>query len=144
MTQTSEDWFAEFAAIDERRRKKLPAAKQALLAALRRTRAAIVQIAYDGEGDGGQIVDIRACSARKRPVKLFGSVVLDLDETPESYDSLDQALDAFTWAVLDVYHAGFENNEGGFGTIDIDVAKGTVSIDHNDRISELCNTETEV
>lgn len=144
MSKQPEDWLAELAATDERRRNKLPAAKQALLAALRGARAATVQIAYDGEGDGGQVGDIRVLSARNRPVKLDGGVVLDLDRAPESFASLDLALDAFTWALLEVYHAGFENNEGGFGTIDIDVASGTVTIDHNDRIVEVCNSMTEV
>ena len=30
------------------------------------------------------------------------------------------------------------------GDITIDVAEGTVTIDHNDRFVELCNTTTEV
>ena len=37
---------------------------------------------------------------------------------------LQEALDDFAWAVLDAYHDGFENNDGGFGTIVIDVAEG--------------------
>ncbi len=84
-------------------------------------------------------------SASHSRVKLSGSVVLDLDAAgPTSYGSLTEGLDAFAWSVLDLYHAGFENNEGGFGSIEIDVAKGAITVDHNDRIVEVCNSMMEV
>ena len=144
MSNATNDWLAENAARAKRRRDTLPAAKAALLAALKQARVAVAQIAYDGEGDGGQVNDIRASTARGKPAKLRGSVVLDLDGTPCRYENLNEALHAFTWEVLALYHDGFENNEGGFGTLDIDVAKGKVTLDHNDRIIEVSNTETEV
>jgi hypothetical protein len=144
MSKATTDLIDGYAATEKRRRDKLSSAKAALLDALRHTRAAVVEITYDGEGDEGQIGDIRAISASNRPVKLSGSVVLDLDQAPHTYESLDGALDAFAWELLRSYHDGFENNGGGYGTIDIDVRKGKISIDHNDRIIEVSNTLTEV
>lgn len=144
MTDSKPDWLAELQAQDQRQRDRLPAAKATLLAALKRTRAAIVTIEYDAEGDSGQIDAIVAKSAAGRPLKLRGKITLDLHGQAHEYKTLEEALDEFAWLVLRVYHAGFENNEGGFGTISIDVAKASITLDHNDRIIELCNSVAEV
>jgi hypothetical protein len=145
MSNDATDIILSFEAEERRRREKLPAAKAVLLAALKKTRAASVTIVYDGEGDSGQIGDITAKSAgARRPLKLSGTVSLDLDGTLKEYASLEEAIEQFAWDVLHAYHDGFENNEGGYGTITIDVAKGMVTIDHNDRIIDVFNTMTEV
>ena len=144
MSNSKPDWLAELQAQEQRDRDKLPAAKAALFAALKASRVVTVSIEYDGEGDSGQIETILPQNARGKPAKLRGSVVLDLHGQAKQHTSLEEALDAFAWAVLRAYHDGFENNGGGFGTIDIDVPKGTVTIDHNDRIVEVCNSVTEV
>jgi hypothetical protein len=144
MSNDTSNFIDAFEAGDRRRRERLPAAKAALLAALKKTRAASVTIVYDGEGDSGQIGDIAAKSAAGRAVKLSGTVSLDLDGQLKEYASLEEAIEPFAWDVLYAYHGGFENNEGGYGTITIDVAKGTVTIDHNDRIIDVFNTMTEV
>ena len=144
MSNKKPDWLAELQAQEQRERDRLPAAKRALLTALRRTRAAIVTIDYDGEGDSGQITGIVGQSAAGKPAKLCGSVTLDLNGQARDYNALHEALDDFAWAVLRVYHGGFENDGGGFGTLTIDVSKGTVTLDHNDRFIDVSNTLTEV
>src|SRR5262245_3856348 len=105
MTSATNDPSAEYAAALQRQRNKLAAAKSTLLAALRRTRAAFVRVAYDGEGDSGQIGDIKASSVRHRPVKLTGTVILDLDDgvPPRLKRGLRDALAEFTWSVLRLY-----------------------------------------
>jgi len=138
------DWLAEIQARQQRERDRLPPAKAALLAGLKASRVATVTIEYDGEGDSGQIETIVARTARGKPATLRGSVTLDLHGQAREYKSLEEVLDEFAWAILRVYHDGFENNEGGFGTLTIDVAKGTITLDHNDRIIEVSNTETEL
>jgi len=144
MTKALDNWLAEHEANLKRRRDKLSAAKAALVAALKASRVATVTIAYDGEGDSGQVNDIAATNARGKPVQLRGSVVLELDGVPCCYNCLSEAIDAFTWEVLALYHDGFVNNEGGYGTLTIDVRKSKVTLDHNDRIIEVSNTLTEV
>ena len=144
MSNKKPEWLVELEIEEKRRRAKLGLAKIALLGALKSSRIDAVSIAYDGEGDSGQLTDISASTARGKATKLRGSVVLDLDGRPYRYHSLAEALDAFTWAVLQAYHRGFENNEGGYGTLTIDVARGTVMLDHNDRIIEVSNKLTEV
>jgi hypothetical protein len=143
MSSSTPDWIAEYQAERERRRKRLDSAKPCVLAALDAARIANVEIGYDGEGDSGQIGAITAKTAAGKPAALEGSVLLNLDGKPRRY-CLAEALDAYAWELLAEYHDGFENNEGGYGIIDIDVAKGSVTIDHNDRIIEVSNTVTEV
>ena len=124
MTTITKDWLAEYAADAKRRRDRLPTAKAALLAALKRTRAAMFRSPTTAKGDGGQITDIRACNATTGPSSCAVPCCSISTEPPRRYENFHEALDAFAWAVLDFHHDGFENNEGGFGTIDIDVAEG--------------------
>ena len=53
-------------------------------------------------------------------------------------------MDDFAWTILAEYHCGFENNDGGFGTITVNAAEATVTLDHNDRVVESVNTTSEV
>lgn len=120
--------------------------KSALLKALAARRIATVEITYDGEGDSGQIQDIVAVGVGTSRVPLDRPVTMALLEAkePTRYQSLSEAIDDFAWTVLQEYHGGFENNDGGYGTIVIDVAKGIVTLDHNDRYTDVVNSTTEV
>ncbi len=144
MSNDTSKLVADFEAEEQRERERLPAAKQALLKALSRTRAARVTIEYDGEGDTGQIGDIVGRSAAGNPVKLTGQVSLDLDGQPADYPTLEEAIEAFAWALLRAYHGGFEDNDGGFGKIVIDVSGNAVRIEHNWRICSSEYTEAEI
>jgi hypothetical protein len=143
MTNITKDWLADYKAEAERRRELLPAAKRPILAALKRAGIANLEIAYDGEGDGGQIGEITATDGDGKPVPLKGSVLLNLDGTRRKY-CLTEALDAFTWEVLSLYHDGFEINDGGFGTLSIDVAERSFTLEHSDRVIDVSNSVTEV
>jgi hypothetical protein len=47
--------------------------------------------------------------------------------------TLDDAIEDLTFALIDAGgHSGWENNEGGEGTVIFDVAKKTVCLDHSD------------
>jgi hypothetical protein len=121
-------------------------AKRAMLQALRKRGIATVSIEYDGEGDSGQIGDIRALDTKERPVATNQPVRLALyrHKQPNDYASLSEALDDFAWLLLGHFHDGFENNEGGYGTVEIDVAERSVILDHDDRVIDTINTRTEV
>lgn len=120
--------------------------KRRLLKALRARGIARVQIEYDGEGDSGQIGEITAHDARGKIVALNHPIRLALrdGERPTRYGSLGGAIDDLAWTILGHYHDGFVNNDGGFGTISIDVAEATVTLDHNDRVVDSVNTTTQV
>jgi len=143
MSNTQDDWMARHEAEAKRQAKRLAAAKPRLLAALKAKRIASVTVEYDGSCDEGQIGEIAATGPNGKPAALEGSVVLDLDGQRCKH-GLSHAIEEFTWQLLLAYHAGFEINDGGYGTLTIDVAKGTIILDHNDRFIDATNTLTEV
>ena len=106
----------------------LEQAKAVLVAHLKSLGITSVTIGYDGEGDDGQITDIEALEPTEVKLKLMN------DGTPlGSHRELTEALENFAWKVLDEHHAGFEINDGGFGTITIDVTGNSVSLAKNDK-----------
>lgn len=111
-------------------------ARQVLLAALAAAGISRVAIYYDGEGDQGQINGIDAYDA--------ANVFVALDQPPLAVLALSEKLDDFAWTALDRHHAGFVNNDGGYGTIRINVVTGEIFLDHYDRWIETSNTETEL
>jgi len=119
--------------------------KRQLLAVLRETTIAHVEIKYDGESDMGQIQQVWALDAKRSPLALSLLCEINVPSLKgKSTCSLSEALDDFAWEVLRIYHDGFEDGDGGWGRIIIDVVKGTVELDHNDRVIEFVNTTTEV
>jgi hypothetical protein len=121
-------------------------ARQRLMRVLRRRKIALVDIDYDGEGDNGQIEGIAAADARGQAVALDAPVRIALrgDPKPARYASLHEALDDFAWMLLQHFHEGFENEDGGYGTIVIDVAKDRIELQHNARVSDVLSSTTEV
>lgn len=136
MTQPESNWLAEYEAREQQRRAALPGRKAELLAALRAAGITSVSVEYNGEGDSGQVDDILAHRGDTK-IKAAATIL-------STGRSLSDEIDDFAWELLDVYHGGFENNDGGQGQITIDVAAGTVTLDHNDRVTEFLNTVTEV
>jgi hypothetical protein len=113
------------------------AEKAAILAILRPLAIATVVISYDGYADSGQIEDIVALDA--------SGAVLNLRSLRTPSDSgLSDALDEFAWTIITHYHAHFEDNEGGFGDFTIDVAAGTILLEHQQRFTEYHYIATEL
>jgi hypothetical protein len=134
-------YAAKWAAEAQKRAAEMQATKDLVIPALARLGIVTVVAAYDGEGDGGQIDSIEATAADDSAIALDGhAITLPNDETWPLADVLDEVL----WDCLSIYHDGFENNEGGYGTITIQVADGKIIIDHNDRIIAVDNTVTEL
>lgn len=134
------DWAARFAAEDKQRLAELQPRKLALVEALRKLGIASVVAVYDGAGDSGQIESIAAYTADGSEITIKGQIIV-ADAPPEP---MEEVLDAFCWDCLVAYHQGFENNEGGYGEITIEIATRKVTIDHNDRIIEVDNTVSEI
>jgi len=122
-----------------------PKAKRVLLKALSAHQIASVAITYDGEGDSGQIQDISAVNSKNEPVSLNRPVKLAMYEgrPPTHYCCLREAIDDFAWIMLVEYHGGFENDDGGFGRIIVNVGKRSITLDHKDRVTDVVNTTTE-
>jgi hypothetical protein len=128
-----------------RTRDLLQAAKPVLIAALASIGVAKVEVEYDGEGDSGQINSTFGFNDRGETVDLCKPhpVSIGQGDRPSHYDSVEEFIEDFAWDLLEQYHAGFVNNDGGFGRVTIDVADARITLDHNDRVVESVNTETE-
>ena len=128
-----------------KRAKRLPLIKAELIKALAAIKVSRAVIEYDGCDDEGQIQSVEAVRANGESVSLeTPPLAPEGGETTMRYPSLRDALEAYAWKLLTVTHDGFSDNEGGYGTITIDVAKSTVTLDHNERLTDSINTVTEV
>jgi hypothetical protein len=69
-----------------------------------------IEFSYDGSGDEGWV--------RAQMATSNGVVNIDSD------------LEEMAYRVLDLFHGGWENNEGSNGNITLQLTDGTISIDH--------------
>ncbi len=125
---------------ERQREARLPTYKAALLRLLRRAKVDEAIIEYDGEGDDGQIDSVTLLDAMGTclPDKpLSARAQQTFSDLHLFKDTLHGALEAFAWELLAIHHSGFENNEGAYGTIKIDVAEQTVEIVHSARIVDV-------
>ncbi|MFC4670702.1 DUF6878 family protein [Seohaeicola nanhaiensis] len=117
--ETMARWQAEREAANK-------AARGELLPQLRGLGITEVTAEYEGYGDSGNIEDVTV-----QPAGI---------ELP---DDLSTKLGDFAWAVAYHQHPGFENNEGGYGTLTWDVTADSISLDHADRYVETCHSHDE-
>lgn len=80
---------------------------------------------YDGCGDSGQIERIYYFDAADNELKGLVDAA-----TEESIESL-------LYALLEMRHGGWENNDGAFGSFDWNVTANTLEHVHNDRYTEV-------
>ena len=104
------------------------------------TAAGITQIVvgFDGEGDSGQIdgaaafKDDEAVDFPDTQVSIIraqsGSEEFTSHEVP-----LRGAVEELCYGYLEQAHAGWENNDGGFGEFHFDVAERTVDLEFSER-----------
>lgn len=107
--ETMAKWQAERDAANK-------AARSELLPQLRALGIAKVIAEYEGYGDSGNIEDVTV-----QPVGI------------ELHDDLRTKVEDFAWGLAYHNHPGFENNEGGYGTLTWDIAADSITLDHADR-----------
>ena len=104
-----------------------------------------VTIDYDGSGDSGQIDSIEAWDAANEKIPLPSLRKIELaSENPDSpvdEIGLEAAVEQLAWDYLYDNHGGWENNDGAFGTFVFDVPARTITLEHNERYTDL-NTST--
>ncbi|WP_288960850.1 DUF6878 family protein [uncultured Sulfitobacter sp.] len=93
--------------------------RAALLVQLRALGVTGVTAEYEGYGDSGNVEDIT----------LQPSGIALPSE-------LSSQLNAFAWGFAYQQHPGFENNEGGYGTLTWDLTHDSIDLDHADRFVE--------
>lgn len=106
---------------DERKALATQAAVQADLHALG---IATVYAEYDGVGDGGQIEQISYFDHSD-------------DAQPVSVDEQTNGrVEALLYALLNMRHSGWENNDGAYGNFSWNLIDGTIEHEHSQRYTE--------
>lgn len=117
---------AMIAAMTKAEREAATATRETLLPMLRAAGCTCVEVEYDGYGDSGNVESVTF--------------------TPENLalpEALQDQVSNFGWQFAYSRHPGFENNDGGFGTLTWDVAQDSISLTHNDRYTAYETTEWE-
>jgi len=118
---------------------ELIAAKTDIITALSAAGFVRAEVVYDGYDDNGNINTVTAFDGAKRP-----TVVLNDCAAVAPWQALSDQMEVFAWKILDTYHGGFENNDGGHGTLTIDGCTATVRLEHADHYVAYDETVTEV
>lgn len=115
-SEMMEKWRAE-------REAALKTARADLLAALRALGVTEVIAEYEGYGDSGNVEDI---TLQPNDVRLDADLMRKLED--------------FAWSLAYNQHPGFENNEGGYGTLTWDISNNFITLDHADRYVECSHS----
>ncbi|WP_306155581.1 DUF6878 family protein [Roseovarius sp. MMSF_3281] len=122
MTNPQIDYAAMAAQWRAERETTLKASRVELLAQLRALGISEVT-AY---GDSGNVEDV---TVRTAEVNLPEPLVTEVGD--------------FAWSLAYHHHPGFENNEGGYGTLTWDIATDSITLDHADRYVECSHSYDE-
>jgi len=121
--------------------------KDAFLPLLREHGIVRVEVHYDGGGDEGTVCEVNAYTADGGidfPAILCDHHSLEYNgQVSMRSIGLEDALSAFAENALCTRYRGWENGEGAYGTIGIDVASGAVTLTHNIRFIDYETTEAE-
>ena len=119
--------------------------KNLIFAALAEAGIHRVTVEYDGSDDSGQIESIEAWNAanEKIPLPSLRKVQLASEnpDSPVDEIGLEAAVEQLVWDYLYDNHSGWENNDGAFGTFEFSVPDRTITLQHNDRYTDV-NTTT--
>ena len=126
MTNEQIDYAAMVAQWHEERETTLKETRATLIAQLRSICISEVTAEYEGYGDSGNVEDVTVQPAE---VKLPEALVTEVGD--------------FAWSLAYHHHPGFENNEGGYGTLTWDIAADSITLDHADRYVECSHSYDE-
>jgi hypothetical protein len=119
--------------------------KNLIFAALAEIGIHRVTVDYDGSDDSGQIESIEAWDAanEKIPLPSIRKVQLASEnpDRPVEDIGLEAAVEELAWDYLYDNHSGWENNDDAFGTFVFNVPDRTITLEHNERYTDL-NTST--
>jgi hypothetical protein len=122
--------------------------KAIVFAALAEAAIHRVTVDYDGSGDSGQIENVEAWDAGNERISFPSTVMIQLgsenSDHPSSETNLEAAVETLAWDYLELSIGwGWENNDGAFGTFVFDVAARTLTLEHNERYTEVNTTSHE-
>lgn len=121
--------------------------KGAIFDALQDHAIASVELQYDGVGDSGCLEAPSFYAKDNKPVKTpecdiaievfeFGSTLIERRSM-----SLSEALERVAYDALEVFHPGWEINEGAYGVFKIEVSEGTMTLCNSLRSTDYTEDE---
>ena len=131
MTDTSSTQSAD--PVDETRAQN----KAIIFAALGAAGIHRVTVDYDGSGDSGQIDVIEGWDANDERIPLPMEAKLHLPTDPGQPVSLESAVEDLAWNYLESLYGGWENNDGACGIFVFDVPAQTITLEHNERFTDV-------
>lgn len=106
-----------------------------------------VSVEFDGSGDSGQIGDILAWNAAGDTIPLPSGrqpqLAAPLPGNPPVEIIFHDAIETLAYDYLEETHPGWEINDGAFGTFVFDVSARTITLEHNERYTEVSTTSHE-
>ncbi|WP_375284110.1 DUF6878 family protein [Sphingobium yanoikuyae] len=151
LTPVNIDWdavMARHAAYEAKTASLMPLNKAALFDALQTVGITMVTVAFDGDGDFGQIESVDAV-ASDAPADLPRVQIALLRAQPDGSGtetaimSVADAIEDLAYQLLTKSHPGWENNDGAYGEFRFDVSARTITLDHNDRYTAVESFEHE-
>jgi hypothetical protein len=135
------DFETNYARHKELRTKANEINKAVLFDALASTSITSIKVEFDGYGDSGQINGVAASSV-DAPAELpqtmitIQTVSWGATEILTAQSTLETAIENLCYDYLEQTHAGWENNDGGYGEFGIDVAKRSIELEFNGRFTD--------
>ena len=133
--------FEDLARFRKARAELMPINRTAILDALSSAKISRVLVEFDGCGDGGQITEINPHRDGEIVALPEGRVTYIEAEWAKAEPTrkelpLAEAIEAFSYCILEECHQGWEDNEGAFGVFVFDVTSGKVQLEFNARVIE--------
>lgn len=125
MTQKT-DYHVKYLAAQKREAEKRVQTRANLLVELRALGVTLIEIQYEGYGDAGNVEDV---TPTPTTIRL-------------AYD-LNLRVEVFGWDFAYALNPGFENNEGGYGSIEWNLGTDKINVCHSNRYVESDTTDYE-
>ena len=125
MTQAN-DFYAQMLEAQRRAAEQRVETRAALLTELRGLGVTGLDVQYEGYGDSGNVEDV---TPSPLAIKLESEV--------------NRRVEDFAWDFAYALNPGFENNEGGYGSLEWNLQNDKITISHSNRYVESDTTEYE-
>jgi len=147
MTQ-EDNFIAAYEHQAESLRKAMEINKTTVFDALAAANITSVTVEFDGEGDSGGIETVLAYSGDIRTELpagsiLFHQVQFGADAPVMTQQTMHEAVEGLCYDCLTLWHDGWENNDGAFGTFTFNVAARTIELEFNGRFTDVATSTHE-
>ena len=147
-TPDSTPWDEKNREHERRAEELLPANKAALFDVLAAAGITILTVTFDGYSDSGQIENIEAKAGDEITALPAGQIELaypvwDSSDIERRTQSVGEAIETLTYALLNRTHQGWENDDGACGDFTFDVVARTITLDYTERYTATNNHQHE-